>query len=150
MSNLSLKQKIIGLVVALGLILIAIAQMGFYKPSSGTPLPPESKSEEIQVVSTSPSPLDEATILPTQTLEFTFNYALENTTEFKHSFDPKFTDYDLKLTNENKTIQIIPKKPFTLGMTYTFAILPDTKFEGKRVLKDSKTYHFKTIEYRGV
>jgi len=88
--------------------------------------------------------------LPTQTLEFTFNYPVENKGEFKHKFEPEFKDYEVKLSEDRKTVRVIPIKPFTLGTTYTFAILPESKFDGKKVLKESFTYHFKTIEYRGV
>jgi len=90
MNSLSLKQKIIISILALGAALIVIFQRGFYPFNPAPPVGDETQSENIRVVSTTPSPLDEATILPTQTLEFTFNYPVENKGEFKHKFEPEF------------------------------------------------------------
>lgn len=154
MTSLSFKQKLMIAVAALGALLVLIFQRGIYPKSNTQPIPGEAskntQNESIKIVSTNPSPLDEATILPVQTIELTFNYPLENTGEFKHKFEPEYKGYDLKLSNDRKTITITPTKPFKLGTTYTFSVLPDSKFDGKRVLKESFTYHFRTIEYRGV
>lgn len=157
MTNLSFKQKLMIVVAALGALLVLIFQGGLYKPNPVPVVPGEASSktqeaqnEPIKIVSTAPSPLDEATILPVQTIELTFNYPLENKGEFKHKFEPEFKGYELKLSDDRKTVTITPTKAFKLGTTYTFSILPDSKFDGKKVLKESFTYHFRTIEYRGV
>lgn len=162
MTNFAFKQKIIIIVAALAALLILIFQRGFYPKPAIAPIPEEAKNQEnqvepIKIVATNPSPLDESTILPTQVIEITFNYPLENTGEFKHKFEPEFKGYELKLSDDRKTVTITPTKAFKLGTTYTFSILPDSKFDGlpagqagKKVLKESFTYHFRTIEYRGV
>lgn len=158
MSKLTLKQKIILLIATLGAILILIFQQGLYGKPAASPLPtpkPEAKqnqvnqNEEPTVISTQPSPLEEATILPTQTVEITFNLPLENTGEFKNKIEPE-ADYEVKLSNDRKTVQIIPKKTFKLGASYTLFIKPDTKFDGSKTLNKELIFHFRTIEYRGI
>ena len=137
-------------------VLILIFKRGLYsQPQSNTPPPPsqaqnsEEKDAEPKVISTAPSPLDEATILPNQTLEITFNQPLENVGEFKNRLEPK-ADYKVVLSDDRKTARIIPTQTFPLGTGFTLFILPDTKFDGKKTLGRDIQYHFKTINYQGV
>lgn len=161
---MSLKQKIIAAIIALGALLIFIFNRGIFShnpklgltPSSQTittQATPEPKSSDQlpapDVVSTKPSPLDGCTITPTQTIEITFNRPLENVGEFKSSIDPKI-DYDVKLSNDKKTVKITPTKNFGLGQGYTFDIKPFTQFQPKKSLGRDITFHFTTINYSGV
>lgn len=151
MTNLTLKQKIIGLIVAVGIALIAIFQQGLggKSPAITPKLLDDSQTQEIKIISTNPSPLEETTILPTQTIEITFNQPLENAPEFRTIMDPK-ADYKIELSDDRKTAKIIPNKPYVLGGGYTLHILGNTKFEGKRELNREEIFHFKTISYSGV
>lgn len=155
MANLSLIQKIMILVAAVGAALILLFQRGIYSQGPlPTPVQSEQKpvvvSDEPQVVSTNPNPLDEAIIFPSQTVELTFNFPLENVGEFKHKLEPT-VEYEIKLSDDRKTVKISPKKSFQLGTTYTLSIQAnETKFDGKKRLPGDITYHFKTIEYKGI
>lgn len=166
MINLSFKQKIIAAVVTIGLILIAIFQRGFGKatPLFPTNSPPKTEtssentqvSEEPKLLSTNPSPLNNAVILPTQTIELTFNTPLENRGELKFEIKPQ-AEVEVSLSNDKKTAKITPTKPYTLGQTYTINIKNETKFDnppagraGKKRLPDGLNFTFKTIDYRGV
>lgn len=154
MLQLSLKQKIIAAVLIIGSFLILVFQRGIYKPIS-TANPTSSPKAEINqdkpvIVSTKPENLDNAIILPTQIIEITFNMPLENRGEFKNKLDPKL-DYEIELSDDRKTARIIPKTTFSLGTTYTLFIYSnETKFDGGKKLDHDYTYHFKTIEYKGV
>lgn len=159
--NLSLTQKIIAAVIAIGVILIAIFQMGL--GGMGFPVVEQSqesrvRSQEIpesadpQVVSTNPAPLKEkkeVTILPTQVLEFSFNRPLENVPETKITLEPTH-DFKVELSEDRKTVKVIPVKPFELGQGYTIFIKSDTKFDGGKNLGSDTDFHFTTISYKGV
>lgn len=158
MSPINLKQKIMILIALIGAILIWIFQHGLYSKSPAVnptkSLPAQIQTptapDKAEVVITKPDPLEGATILPTQTIEITFNLPLENVGEFKHRLDPKL-DYTIKLSADRKTALITPTKMFQLGTTYTLVVQSDqTKFDGKKRLDHDFTYHFRTIEYRGV
>jgi len=152
----NLKQKIIILVLTIGAFLIFIFQHGLYtNPQAQQNQEQNSKQTEInhnsqpEVISTNPENLEGSIILPTQVIEITFNYPLENVGEFKSRIDPK-ADYRVKLSDDRKTAKIIPIPSFQLGAGYTLFILPDSKFDGKKTLGKDIIYHFNTISYRGV
>lgn len=151
MNNLSLKQKIIGLIALIGTILILIFQRGIYsKEASPTPQPVvKTQSEQIEITSTNPSPLNEATIPDAKKIELTFNYPVQNPDEFRVKFDPK-TDIKIELSSDRKTAKIIFNKPLQLGTGYTLFILPETKFDSKGNLGREIIYHFRTINYNGI
>ncbi|MBI2596414.1 hypothetical protein HYW46_06835 [Candidatus Daviesbacteria bacterium] len=161
---MSLKQKIIGIIVVLGIALIAVFQTGLGGNLSGrmdslrqladrgndsVKGVNNTKDQEIKIISTNPSPLEETTILPMQAIEITFNQTLESAPEFKTSMEPK-ADYKTELSEDRKTAKIIPIKPYTLGGGYTLHILGNTKFDGKKELNREEIFHFKTINYTGV
>lgn len=158
----NLKRKIIWIILVIGALLILIFQRGLYSrsdltnntaPDAKSSVPAQSSNQEIKIISTNPDPLEEAVILPTQTIEITFNIPLENKGEFKNKIEPllnPLSDYEIKLSDDRKTAKIIPTIPFKLGTTFTLFILPASKFDGKRQLGKEIIYHFKTIEYRGI
>lgn len=135
--------------IVLGVIIFQKASLPIVSPFNNTSSKTSETSTEPRVVSTNPTNLDYAVILPTQTVEITFNLPIENEGEFKNSLEPK-ADYQIKLSDDRKTAKIIPLKPFTLGTDFTLFIKPDTKFDGKKTLGHDLYYHFKTIEYKGV
>lgn len=149
MNNLSLKQKIIVAIVAIGIALIAIFKFDFY--STGAPQKNISADQNApaSVVATNPSPLENSTILPTQTIEITFNKPIENAGEVKNKIDPK-ADIKVSLSDDRKTVKVTPNKPYELGQGYTFFITSDTKFDGHRLLGHEEVFHFTTISYNGV
>lgn len=156
MANLSLIQKLMILAAAVGTALIFLFQRGIY--SQGTLPAPQVKEEkqmveesgDPKVISTIPDPLNEAIIFPSQSVNLTFNYPLENSGEFKHKLEPK-VEYEVKLSDDRKMVKIIPKSSFQLGTTYTLTVQAnETKFDGKKRLPGDLTYHFKTIEYKGI
>lgn len=160
MNNLSLKQKIMIGIGIIGAILILIFQRGF----SGSPATPkvplentqtqvqtqvQAQTDKPELISTSPNPLNEAILWAQQPIEFTFNLPLENAPEFKFKIEPKF-EYKVDLINDKKTIIITPTKPLPLGQTFTLTISRETKFDNKKFMDKDYTFHFKTIEYKGV
>jgi hypothetical protein len=153
MNNFSLKQKIIGAVVVIGLILIVIFQRGLYSSSGGNPVNSSqnepSSATDIQLVKTNPSPLNDATILPNQTIEFTFNKELVNDPTKRVLFEPE-VDYKIELSSDRKTVKIILNKPYELGAFYRVTIKPELKFEGDKTLNREENFNFKTIDYSGV
>lgn len=154
-----LKQKFIWIILVVGiLILILIFQKDLYsklKSADNTPQTVESVKQELpkdaepQIISTKPDPLENAIISATEEVEITFNRPLENVGEFKVRIDPKI-DYKVELSANRKTARIVPVKPYQLGTTYTLFIGPDTKFDGVGSWGKDKTFHFRTITYRGV
>lgn len=153
--NLSGFKKIaIAAVAIIGLLLILIFKNGFGTPFKATGQAPSvvsnsAQAEYAEVVSTKPQLKDSPVILPNQIIEITFNLPLENIGEFKHRIDD-FKDYKAELSNDKKTVLIIPVKPFELGKSYTIFISKESKFDGKKRLRDSTHFTFHTIEYRGV
>lgn len=157
MLNLNLKQKIMVGVAIIGALLILLFQRGIYgkttvesaiekEPSNQTVV---QQTDKPVVISTVPSPLEEAIIVPTQVIEITLNLPLENVGEFKNRIEPK-SDYTVKLSDDRKTAKIIPTPLFNLGTTFTLFILTDSKFDGGKRLDHELIYHFKTLEYKGV
>ncbi|MDO8639264.1 MAG: Ig-like domain-containing protein [Candidatus Daviesbacteria bacterium] len=159
MPRFNLKQIIIAIVTIIGALLILIFGRGLYaSPSasqnntvvkSAQTETKDENSKEIKVISTNPDNLDGSTILPNQTISITFNQPIENRGEFKNKIDPP-AEYEIKLSDDRKTAQIILSKPFNLGTGYTLFIKSDTKFDGKRTLDKEIIYHFNTIAYKGV
>lgn len=151
MSGVDLKKKIMVTVAIIGALLIIVFQRGIYSTNSNqAPQPQTQTTEEPGVVSTNPPNLENQVITPNQIVEITFNLPIENIGEFKNKLDPKPENYQVKLSDDRKTAQIIPIKPFNLGTTFTLFIQPDTKFDGKKTLGKELIYHFRTIEYKGV
>jgi hypothetical protein len=150
----NLKNKIITAILIIGSLLILLFQRGLYgnsnSPAQSTPTA-ETKQEqntEPKIVSTNPLPLNEAVILPGQTIEITFNYPVNAVSEFKHRLEPKI-DYKIELSSDRKTAKIIPTKTFNLGTGYTLFILGETKFDDKKKLNQEFVYHFRTIDFKG-
>lgn len=150
MINTFLSKKLILIIAALGALLIIIFQNGLYAPIVAPGNRTEGQDEAYaRLLSTDPNPLDNATIAPTQSVSLTFNYPVENPGEFKHSLEPKI-DYQVKLSDDRKTVTIVPNKPYQLGLGYTLLIQSDTKFDNGKRLSDPISIHYKTIDYKGI
>lgn len=115
------------------------------RPSSNS----NTQSDKPQIVSTKPDPLNDSIVGANDTLEISFNRALENVGEFKVRIEPKI-DFKTELSGDRKTAKIIPSKPFELGTSYTIFIGPDSKFDGVGPWGEEKVFHIRTIKYRGV
>lgn len=150
MNNLTLKQKIIAIIAIIGSLLILIFQRGLYsKDVSVINNPVKQTAQEVKITSTNPSPLEDATILPTQNIEVTFSQPLQNKDELKHKLEPKLS-YQINLSEDKKTAKFIPTANWQLGIRYTLFIYADTKFEAEFKLTQEEIFHFKTIDYQGV
>lgn len=134
------------IVAAVGLLLIYIFQQGL---AGKAPESQNAEEENPRIVSTSPAPLDQTVLLPTQSFEITFNLPLQNNGEFKNRIEPDL-EYKVELSSDRKTARITPLKPLALGQGYTLFILPDTKFDGAKNLNQELIFHFKTISYKGI
>lgn len=148
---LNLKQKIIGIIAVVGTILILIFQHGF---SSSKPAALLEKQNQIQtvnpeIISTSPSPLDQAIIWGQQPIEITFNLPLENIPELKYKFEPQ-SELKVELLNDKKTVRFTPVKPLPLGVSYTLSLPASAKFDGQKTLGKDYIFSIRTIEYKGV
>ncbi len=155
--NFSLKQKIIGAIIALGLILIAIFKFGFGGMAvpvvDNAPKPAVQNSSDPALVSSDPSELfikKPLVVAPNQVLKLNFSVPLQNGPETKMVFEPPH-EVQVELTNDNKTVVITPKTPYKLGQGYTIFIKPETKLreEGKTLGKDYDL-HFNIINYSGI
>jgi hypothetical protein len=152
---MDLKQKIIGAVIAIGVILFAIFKFGL----GGAPTPVADQqinqpipAGEIRLIGTNPPELlekKEIIIIPTQTIEFTFNERLENAPETRIVLDP-VADVEIKISDDKKSAKIIPTKPYKLGQGFTVFIKGETKFEGGKKLDRDYDFHFNTINYSGI
>lgn len=160
MNNLSLKQKIMIGIGIIGTILILIFQRGFSGSPAVEKIPLENKQTQVQtqvqaqinkpeLISTNPNLLNEAILWAQQPIELTFNLPLENVPETKYRIEPSYEN-KAELVNDKKTIRITPVKSLPLGQTFTLFISKDTKFDGKKILDKDYSFHFKTIEYKGV
>jgi hypothetical protein len=148
---MSTKTKIIAAVVAIGVILIAIFQFGLGGPGAERGVD-TIQTESPVVVATNPAAMKEkktVVVLPTQSIEITFNQPLENVPETRITIEPK-ADYKVELSSDKKTIKIIPVTPYSLGQGYSLFIKADTKFDGKKTLGSDVDFHFATISYNGV
>src|SRR5581483_11473106 len=116
---MSLKQKIVAIVIALGLILIGIFTFGLYPKTVSAPIseshPTQAQPDNsgVKVVGGNISTNQVSTISPTQDLEVTFNKPMvqDNT---RISIDPR-VGYRTELSSDHHTIKIIPDKSFDLG-----------------------------------
>jgi hypothetical protein len=155
--NLSLKQGIIGAVIAIGLILIAIFMFGF--GGMGIPVvnndskPAEDNSSNPALISSDPPELyikKPLVVSPNQVIKLNFSVPLQNAPELKMSLEPAH-EVNVELSADNKTATITPKTPYKLGQGYTLSIKPDTKLreEGKTLGKDYDL-HFNVINYSGI
>lgn len=159
-----LKQKLILIILIIGVALIYISQQGLYPPLASTDQ--ESKSQDANiptshpaVISTVPPGLnseESITVSPTQTIEVTFNMPLENVGEFKNKIEPT-AEYKVTLSDDRKTAKITPTTPWKLGSSYVLTITPDSKFNnnpGQQAstnrLSGDINLRFKSIEYRGI
>lgn len=150
------KNRIIILMIAVGIILTVISGRLLYHRPSITHTQPQTQTTEVssqnespKIVSTKPNPLNEAIIAADEIIEITFNRSLQNAPEFKVRIEPK-TDFKVELSQDRKTARIIPVKPYELGASYTLYIGRDTKFDGVGEWGMDKTFHFMTIKYRGI
>ncbi len=144
------RNKIIAIVGAIGLLLIAVFQMGFYKKSDQsieTPAP--SVISQPAPVSTNPSQLENAVVLPTQEISITFNQPLFNLPEIRWKLDPS-VEMEVKISDDRKTVYFKPKEAYSVGSGYSLHIGKETKFESEQRLADDAIWHFRTIEYRGI
>lgn len=144
--------KKINIIFIIFIIVIMVILGGFLKQNPDKPQT-ESPKEELKIISTNPDPLEGATILPTQSIEITFNKPVVKS-EFKHHFDPEL-EHEIEVVggrsnSYGQTFKIIFKKPLELGSGYTLFILPNTHTEDGLKLEKDIIYHFKTISYRGV
>ncbi len=110
-------------------------------------------TNQLQIISTNPNPLDEATILPTDSIEITLNKPVV-VSELKHRFDPDI-EHEIKVikginNSYGQTFRIIFKKPLPLGGGFTLFILKETHTEEKQLIDKEYIFHFKTIKYNGV
>jgi len=122
----------------------------FTKPAVVAPASqPQAQSVNVTVVSTSPTPLDGATITPVQPVSITFSEPIQNKDEFRSQIDPKI-DYTVKLSDDKKTATITPDKPYGFDQQYTFSVSQDTKFDGGKKLDGGKSFGYRTIKYSGV
>ena len=119
------------------------------QPSPAPVIKNQQQNESPRIISTKPEPLENAVISASEVIEITFNRPLENVGEFKLRIEPK-TEVKVELSGDRKTAKIIPVKPYQLGAGYTIFIGPDSKFDGVGEWRQDKTYHFRTIRYRGV
>ncbi len=150
---MSSKNKIIGLIVSLALILIAVFSLGLYSKNNAPSLPPEIKTKTedptgVKVVSTNPESLEGKTIAPTQTLEITFNKPLVRD-DTRIVLEPK-ASYTTDLSSDHKTLKIIPNKAFELGKDYTLTIKSGYGTDTGEKLDTDVIFRFKTITYTGV
>lgn len=156
LNNFSFRQKLIGAIIAIGILLIAIFQGGLYPKTTTQSAAVKSFSSETQtnqnphLISTNPPGLKDGVIVPSsQIVEITFSDPIENRGEVKNTLEPKI-DYDIELSSDRKTVRLLPKKPLGLGQSFTFTIKQDTKFDGQKRMDSDQVFHFSTINYRGV
>ncbi len=140
--------------VVIGIILIVVLAAGYLfltkasKPQNPTSTP-TTQSDKAQIVKTVPEPLDQAIVPANQVIEITFNKPLQNIGEFKLRFETK-KDIKVELSSDRKTAKITPLTPFDLGTEYAIYIQGDTKFDGVGAWGEEKSFHFRTIKYRGI
>lgn len=156
--NLSLRTKIIALIIALGLVLIAIFKFGFGGDSipvvnnDSKPVQQVDNGEPALISSEPPELFEKKPMIFTQdqVIKLNFNVPLQNGPETKLIFDPP-ADVEIKLSDDSKTAIITPKKPYKLGQGYTLFIKADTKLqEANKTLGKDYDMHFNVINYSGI
>lgn len=149
---MSLRSKIIAVVLAIGLLLIAIFGFGLedeaLKPTAKEEIKKEQPKDRPYVVSTNPDLMQEALIPPGQTIEITFSEPFENRGEVKYELMPEIA-HEAQEANEKTTFRIVPKPLFKVGAGYTLRIKTETKFKSGKRLENDLNYSFKTIPYSG-
>lgn len=150
MSN---KKTIIAIVVAiLGLLLILLSKLGLYTPTvakTSTAPTAQVAIDKPTMVSSDPTFSGSTVLLPTQKIVLNFSKPLVNEPETKIKFDPAL-DYDLKLSNNNQTATITPKKTYPIGTDVTLFVMSDTKFQDSQKMAGDVVLHFKTLDYHGI
>lgn len=150
----NLKQKIIGLVIFLGVVLIALFNGSLSRKvlpfnNFGVNQNIQSLSDEKpRLLSTKPE--NHGVISPTESIELTFNKPIENAGELKFKIDPT-ADVKVVLSDDRKTAKFVPNTPYLLGQSYRILIFNDfTKFDNKERLDSGIEFDFNTIPYNGV
>src|SRR3989344_7682713 len=134
------KLLILGLLA--GLFIVVLNQ----KQVIQTKIQPKVTPTGLHIVSTKPDPLEDAVILPNQSLEFNFNESFD-TSYMKFRLDPP--EIDLVITTPDKTtvsqtIIVNFKKPLKLGNGYTLFVSWDPANSEKK-MDQEYVYHFQTI-----
>ena len=149
-----MKRSVIAMIIALGLLLIAIFGQGLYAKTESKPQQDESKTlvnpDQPTLVSTTPSPLDKAILLPGQDIVLVFSHPLENIPELKHTFEPAIDGLESRLSPDKKTVTFSTKNPLPVGHEYKLTIQQQAKFQGGKNLDKQYDFQFKTIDYKGV
>ncbi|HLC88139.1 MAG TPA: Ig-like domain-containing protein [Patescibacteria group bacterium] len=151
---------IIAIIVAIGLVLIAIFNFGFGGQAVPVVDNSQNKAQETaedtggepRLISSTPPELFKKQPLvfaPDKVIELHFNAELENGPETKLVFDPP-ADVEVKLSADSKTAIITPKKPYKLGQGYTLFIKPDAKLKGGKTLGKGYDLHFNIVNYSGI
>lgn len=142
-------------VIVFGVGLFIFYQLNKPEAEEAVNKPAETQTDDqLRVVKTNPDPLDEATILPTQSIEITFNKEIPKS-EFKHQFDPEIKGYEIEAigggdATKGTTMKVNFKEPLELGGGYTLVIQNSTRTNDGKNLDHQYEYHFKTIQYKGV
>ena len=114
----------------------------------------EISDNQLKIIATNPNPLDDATILPTQSIEITFNKIIPKS-EFKHEFSPEIPSHEVEAlngpdANNGSVMKINFKEPLQLGAGYSLTISSGTRTGDGKSIDKEYIYHFKTIQYKGV
>lgn len=159
------KKIVAVLVTLLGILLLLISGKGFYKGGEPTPTS-ELKVEnqavrdlgKVKLLSTTPANLNGKTLLPTDSIEITFDTPTE-------AFDPSYhvvvepkAELNVKISNDLKTITIKPVKSWAVGTTYHLLIKENLKFKGdpsassgqEVTLGEVVKFDFNTLAIKGI
>lgn len=142
------------ILIALSLVIFAVFLFKDKFTSTPVSTPEQPKintvqSDQPQLISTEPSPLENATILPTQDIKLTFSHPIENGGEFKYKIEPELK-HTIKLSEDRKTVIISPIDAYPAGASFNLFIQPETKFDGGKKFNNDPIFHLQTIKYRGV
>ncbi len=140
------KLLLLGLLIIVGFIVIFNQrQSKIHSQTNNQPV------DTLKIISTKPDPLDEATILPNQIIEITFNMSFD-IGKLKVKLDPE-VDYEITTSHKkpiSQTILISFKKPLQLGSGYTLFLFPDPTSQEKLKMDKEYNFHFRTIGYQGI
>ena len=109
----------------------------------------QSDSNWPEIISTNPSPLTDAIILPDQTIELTFNTPLIDQYETRTVIEPKI-EYKMEFSSDKKTLKIVPLEPYKGNTGYMLHINSETKFQNGKDFGRRQTYGFRTLDYKGI
>ena len=143
------KKKAFVVAGVVGILLILLAKIGLGSSPRVPKISQQTNSDQVNLISTNPSPLDGATILPTQTIYLTFDQPAINAPYLYLKIDPE-VDLDVELSGDRKTVKITPTKPYDLSHGYTIPIPTSAQFDGKKTLGHDVNFTFSTISYQGV